>query len=331
MIYILYKGVVFMKRILSLILVVVVLIGMIACSKDAAESEDKENSNLNDMNNKNDIVYTDNEVLFYCQDRCDNDDDSTYLYCYNYKGKLMSNDIAKAVGFLAPNGLAVAMDPQTEKYGFVDENGVFVIEPVFEGATGFCSNGLASVVFNGKYGYINSNGGVVIPFEYDYAERFTDYNCAVVGESDKEGESYQDYDYGLINDSNEIVVPLEYKRLLQFNEFIIACKSEDSYWNNSFDGVVDIYNYNGEKIESYNDEMYYYVFERNSFYRKKTTDIETCEIYIDGQFKNYLDLYDISSKYVATTDSGVAYGVEKEGGFLFRLNMMLFIMTQAII
>ena len=130
-----------MKRILSLILVVVVLIGMIACSKDAAESEDKENSNLNDMNNKNDIVYTDNEVLFYCQDRYDNDDDSTYLYCYNYKGELMSNDIAKAVGFLAPNGLAVAMDPQTEKYGFVDETGVFVIEPIFENVGGFSNNG----------------------------------------------------------------------------------------------------------------------------------------------------------------------------------------------
>ena len=54
-----------MKRILSLILVVVVLIGMIACSKDAAESEDKENSNLNDMNNIG-ICYE--EAIKYLQE-----------------------------------------------------------------------------------------------------------------------------------------------------------------------------------------------------------------------------------------------------------------------
>lgn len=325
-----------MKRILSLILVVVVLIGMIACSKDAAESEDKENSNLNDMNNKNDIVYTDNEVLFYCQDRCDNDDDSTYLYCYNYKGELMSNDIAKAVGFLAPNGLAVAMDPQTEKYGFVDEKGVFVIEPIFENVSGFSSNGLAMAVFDGKYGFINSKAEIVIPFEHFVAFPFSDTGFAKVG-----GENAR---YGLIDEKNNLIIDCKYADVIQCSDYVVCIEITGNEDMSIVKQIVDVYNYSGEVINSFTSEFtnetytlyatteyskignqvesegngFYYQCVKNQLFRyvMGANSLEILEVYDNGEFKKYSELYNITSKHVATMESGVAYGIETNNEIL---------------
>ena len=43
------------------------------------------------------------------------------------------------------------------KWGFIDETGQIVIEPVYEGVAPF-SEGLAAVRLDGKFGYINKAG-----------------------------------------------------------------------------------------------------------------------------------------------------------------------------
>jgi len=61
-------------------------------------------------------------------------------------------------------GLAWVRDASTEKYGFIDKEGAYVIEPVYDGASTF-REGLAYVEKDGKAGYIDKEGRVVIPFD----------------------------------------------------------------------------------------------------------------------------------------------------------------------
>ncbi|HEF3474383.1 TPA: WG repeat-containing protein, partial [Campylobacter coli] len=52
------------------------------------------------------------------------------------------------------------------KWGFIDKNGEFVIEPKFDGVGNF-SEGLARVELNGKYGFIDKSGKIVIEPKFD--------------------------------------------------------------------------------------------------------------------------------------------------------------------
>ena len=56
----------------------------------------------------------------------------------------------------------------TGLWGYQDDNGAWIIPPIYEDANGFF-NGIASVKHNGKYGYINIQNRIVVDFIYDYA------------------------------------------------------------------------------------------------------------------------------------------------------------------
>lgn len=65
------------------------------------------------------------------------------------------------------------------KYGYINTDGDFVIEPQFEKADNF-KNDIARVRTNGKYGYINTNGKFVIEPQFDDAESFTEGIASVL-------------------------------------------------------------------------------------------------------------------------------------------------------
>lgn len=70
------------------------------------------------------------------------------------------------------------------KYGFFDENWNIVIQPVYKGAAEF-SEGLACVCDdNWAYGFIDKDGNTVLPHTFDYAESFHN-GLAVIGKVDK--------------------------------------------------------------------------------------------------------------------------------------------------
>ncbi len=60
-----------------------------------------------------------------------------------------------------------------DKWGFVNENGRWVIAPRFKEAGDF-SEGLAAVKIGNKYGYIDQAGNLVIAARYSYAEEFSE-------------------------------------------------------------------------------------------------------------------------------------------------------------
>ena len=67
------------------------------------------------------------------------------------------------------------VDPNGDnKFGFIDENGIMVIEPLFNRVGDF-KNGMARVKEDapeGKWGFIDNTGSLVIQFLFDEAEDF---------------------------------------------------------------------------------------------------------------------------------------------------------------
>ena len=64
------------------------------------------------------------------------------------------------------------------KYGFINHNGDWVIQPQFDSLTDFQDNGLASAKINEKWGAIDSKGNWVIQPQFDYDTVFQDNGLA---------------------------------------------------------------------------------------------------------------------------------------------------------
>lgn len=82
----------------------------------------------------------------------------------------------------------------SEKWGYLDKNGKFVIAPQFEDAWPFFE-GLACVSVNGKYGFINPSGKLVIQPQFYIPTRFSDGLAPMKAHLDenKIAEYYQRY------------------------------------------------------------------------------------------------------------------------------------------
>lgn len=125
----------------------------------------------------------------------------------------------KRFGFFC-EGLALAFHPEQGKYGYIDEDFRFVIEPQFDGAEDF-SEGLAAVYPNGKCGvgkcgYINRQGKLVIPCNYFPGDRFHEGAArAVIRVGGKEHE-------GHINQSGEWITPPEYMLVGDFSNGVAS-------------------------------------------------------------------------------------------------------------
>jgi len=147
-------------------------------------------------------------------------------------GKYDTDGFVKNVGFIDVTGQVaiaphfVAADDFSEgvaaasaeffKCGYIDKQGHFVIEPVFESGYQMCgpfSEGLAHVEKGGKFGYIDHTGSFVIQPAYDYAYDFSE-GYAVVGVGsrylfiDKRGAALGTSSYGFARAFSEGLAPV---------------------------------------------------------------------------------------------------------------------------
>lgn len=100
------------------------------------------------------------------------------------------------------------------KWGFIDTTGTLVIPYNFDWCEPF-SEGLASVGLNDKGGYIDKTGKVVIDIKYDEVEPFKN-GFAVVAVNDK---------YGLIRKTGREAIALAYDEVFDVSEgFVVAVK-----------------------------------------------------------------------------------------------------------
>lgn len=87
-----------------------------------------------------------------------------------------------------------------KKIGFINNEGKWIIEPIYEKARAF-SNELAPV-FKEKWGYINTKGEEVTPFVFVDAEIFSTDGLAPVKEKKL---------WGFIDKTGKIIIPAEYE------------------------------------------------------------------------------------------------------------------------
>ena len=147
----------------------------------------------------NDVGYIDKIGRLVIRMKVEPNGNVTAIYPVNSASRSLSSDLSMEESLLR---LKV-----NEKYGYYDINGKEVIQPQFDGASGF-SEGLAKVKLAGKYGYIDKTGQITIPPQFDYADDFSE-GLAVVGIDDK---------YGYIDKMGIVVVKLQYDWGLQFVE-----------------------------------------------------------------------------------------------------------------
>ena len=122
-------------------------------------------------------------------------------------------------------GLACVM--KNGKFGFIDENGKYVIQPVYENATSF-SEGLACVKRYGLFGYIDKKGNTTIPFEFDDAKSFSE-GFATVEMNGK---------WGYIDTAGKIMIPCIYHSAKAFSNDRAIVEISDKLLNWEYD-IID--------------------------------------------------------------------------------------------
>lgn len=171
-----------MKRWLTTLLALCTMINLIGCnssSKPTPGTTEEEHH------------YSEDQPLFAARNRYDVDGDNYIYHQYNYMGELLNSDSSTSfINLYAVNGLMPAYDQATGKVGYVDNEGVFQIEPQYNNAAPFSKDGIALVQIevtehdrtDYKYGYINTQGEEIIPCIYDSATSFFNNGYALAVE-----------------------------------------------------------------------------------------------------------------------------------------------------
>lgn len=120
------------------------------------------------------------------------------LMLFNLNGEMMTDNsclqYVKREGrkFRAQNG----------KWGLIDEDGLFIVEPQYDYMDVF-NEGIVAVKKNGKFGYLNKYGQLIVQTEYDSARFFTNG----MGPLMKNGL------WGFANTEGRLVIPLQYSSI----------------------------------------------------------------------------------------------------------------------
>jgi serine/threonine protein kinase len=147
---------------------------------------------------------------------CKKDSEQNYKYGFtDNNGKWVVQPIYYSVSDFN-EGLSKVM--QNEKYGFINTEGKWVIQPIYEYVSDF-NEGLARASQNEKYGFINNEGKWVIQPIYDDAWEFNE-GLARVSQNGK---------YGFINNEGKWVIQPIYEYVSDFNEGLAPVKQNEKY------------------------------------------------------------------------------------------------------
>ncbi len=123
-------------------------------------------------------------------------------------------------------------------YGYIDKQGKFVIEPVYDEARDF-SNGLAAVKKDGKWGFIDTDGNVKVQFQFTNEPKpFSDNRAFVQGTNLK---------WGVIDPEGKIIVEPIYDQVFPFGSGAAVVSKMDEKWNNTF-YIIDV---TGKSIKTF--------------------------------------------------------------------------------
>lgn len=107
------------------------------------------------------------------------------------------------------DGIAAVQDLSSGLWGYIDETGSYVIEPIYYGAYPF-SEGMAAVNIDGNWGFIDIEGNLVIEPMYQ-SIYFRYNNSPVAGFEDEYAFVKLDSKYVLINKKGELVREIDWR------------------------------------------------------------------------------------------------------------------------
>ena len=118
----------------------------------------------------------------------DDDNSTTYI---DPNGKVLKQKFDWFSEHFTPDGLCIVRDYKTNKCGFINKKGEYVIKPEFDEVDEF-SEGLARVKVDGKYGYIDYNGKMVVEPSFVLAKQYFSNGLAGVYIDTVEWQQWKD-------------------------------------------------------------------------------------------------------------------------------------------
>ena len=159
------------------------------------------------------------------------------IYGYiNDSGSFIINPIYLNAYNFNNNDLAVVQDK--EGFGLINRKGEYVVKPNYNSISEFKEN-RAIFVLDDYMGVLDEKGNIITNKKYNF---ISDYNegRALIGISSEEGN----YKYGYIDLQGKEVIPPIYSEAISFNEGVALVKVKDKEYN-----LIDI---NGKVINTYN-------------------------------------------------------------------------------
>ena len=144
------------------------------------------------------------------------------------------------------------------KYGVIDNEGQFVVDPIYDSLEMAYFEGLLSVRVNNKWGFLDLNGTIAIAPEYD-AVRFFQQGLAAANVGGKrivkknQFSIHGSFDGGLwgyIDKAGKVVIPLQFVEADSFSETRARIKRQD--------GTQWFIDRSGQAIQPLSDEEKYY-------------------------------------------------------------------------
>ena len=319
-----------MKKVFAIVLVLLLLSG---CSRNGSLPENSigvsntegsittnETTNNAVGNVEGKPQYDENTAIYIGRDRNDVDDDGNTIYQYNLKGELINSANRPAyIGVNPQYNLLPARDPLSGKLGFVDEDGVFVIEPKYDDATVFSPCGLATVKIEGEdykdhCGVVDITGKEIVPCSYPYISSYFPSGYAVYAEevTTEDGGVYTKY--GIMDKTGEIIINAKYYIISYvYDGYFVA---DNCVYDFSENMLAQTYGVPRED-DSEEFDFQYYRPTSEALYRLTIRDktlrgkcnLIKIEQFDGKEFSEVETEYKLSCKRVATTESGVAYGI----------------------
>jgi len=142
-------------------------------------------------------------------------------------GEYVIQPVYSDVRVFGQNGLAVVKEESSGLWGVIDTSGNYTVEPKFSGVVGSFSEGLLCVYDSGGCGYIDESGTYVIQPQFLSAHAFSGGLAQVSTSIERMDEFNTYYSYTYVNKSGELITDEVFGEAYDFSEGRALVKAGD--------------------------------------------------------------------------------------------------------
>ncbi len=153
-------------------------------------------------------------------------------------GKILAEKFVAINGYYSHFCHNRAICQKEFKYGFINKNGKFVVEPKYDEVRLF-SNGLAGVKLNDKWGFIDTNGAMKIQPKYENEPWPFNSNRTFIEATNNK--------WGIIDTAGKLLVEPIYSEVYGFNNGFAVVSIMDEKFNSTY-SIIDV---DGKTIKSF--------------------------------------------------------------------------------